>query len=472
MVQTNTAILTLVGTLAIILVFGVYYGRAKLEDVEDFLSGRGTMGFSLGLGTFIAYAAGSGLLFSPPEVGATIGLPAVIGYGFAIAAPFLVYMSVAPKIRERMPNGHSIPEYARVRYGKPMYILTMVVTLFYMFILMTANLTGIAIALNAIAGVPLLITLILVMGTVMIYTVQGGLLSAIFTDVLQAIVLIPLLVVTAIVAVFELGGPRSMFSEIQTQSPALVDLTNAAGVRFAVYIIIALIGAEMLNQSLWQRAHAATDSRSLRISFAGAALAVIPLGVLAGLYGVIAGGLGMDFPSPSAALPTVVEVTLGPGMQLVFIVLIILVITSTLDNALSAIVSILAVDIMPFVADQKGDKLLRTSRVLTFAIAIVGVGIALAEPSVLFLLLRADLLASATVGPILLGLYTPRLSGTAAFVAALLAMMAGIPWFLAENYLLSFTTAIIVSIGIAVAWMTIRPAEFSFSALNELEELE
>jgi Na+/proline symporter len=311
MADTTATIGVLVVTLAIILFFGVYYGRAKLEGVEDFLSGRGTMGIPLGLGTFIAYAAGSGLLFSPPEVGATIGLAAVIGYGFAIAAPFLVYLSVAPKIRERMPKGHTIPEYARVRYGTPMYILTMLTTLFYMFILMTANLTGIALALNAIAGVPLLLTLSLVMGTVMIYTVQGGLLSAIFTDVLQAVVLIPLLVVTAIVAVFQLGGPATMFTEMQAQSPALVDITNPAGVRFAIYIIIALIGAELLNQSLWQRAHAAKDSRSLQVAFAGAALAVVPLGILAGLYGVIAGGLGFDFVSPSAALPTVVEATLG-----------------------------------------------------------------------------------------------------------------------------------------------------------------
>jgi Na+/proline symporter len=159
-------------------------------------------------------------------------------------------------------------------------------------------------------------------------------------------------------------------------------------------------------------------------------------------------------------------------MQLLFVVLIILVITSTLDNALSAIVSILAVDIVPLVADQKGDQLLRTSRILTLAIAIIGVGIAVTEPSVLFLLLRADLLASATVVPILLGLYTPRLGGTAAFSATLLGMIGGVPWFLAENYLFSFTTALVLSAGIAVVWLTIRPAEFSFEELKQLEDLE
>ena len=315
----------MVATLAVIIVFGFAYGKMKLEGVEGFLSGRKTMGVSLGLGTFIAYAAGSGLLFSPPESGARLGLPAVIGYGFAIAAPFLVYFTVGPKIRERMPNGHTIPEYAKIRFGKPMYALTMVVTLFYMFILMTANLTGVALALKQIAGVPTYLTLILVMGAVMIYTIQGGLLSAIFTDLIQAVVIIPILVVSILLAVIKLGGPLEMFTQMQSTAPEFVDMTNPAGVRFAVYIVIALIGAEMLNQSLWQRAHAAKDSRTLRVSFVGAAIAVVPMGILAGLYGVIASGLAMDFVSPSAALPTVIEATLGTGAQIAFIVMILLV---------------------------------------------------------------------------------------------------------------------------------------------------
>ena len=472
MAPTTITIGVMVATLAVIIAFGFAYGKMKLEGVEGFLSGRETMGVSLGLGTFIAYAAGSGLLFSPPESGARLGLPAVIGYGFAIAAPFFVYFTVGPKIRERMPKGHTIPEYAKIRFGRPMYALTMVVTLFYMFILMTANLTGVALALKQIAGVPTFLTLVLVMGAVMIYTIQGGLLSAIFTDLIQAVVIIPVLVISILLAVIKLGGPIDMFTQMQSTAPAFVDITNPAGVRFAVYIVIALIGAEMLNQSLWQRAHAAKDSRTLRVSFIGAAVAVVPMWILAGLYGVIASGLAMDFVSPSAALPTVIEATLGTGAQIAFIVMILLVITSTLDNALSAIVSILAVDVVPLVNDVEGDRLLRISRILTFAMAIVGMGIAALEPSVLFLLLRADLLAAATVVPILTGLFTKRLGGTTAFLAALIAILSGIPWFLAQNYLFSFGTALLVSTLIVVLGMGVRPADFSFEKLAAVEELE
>lgn len=473
MVGASITIGVMIVVLAAFVGVGYVYSRERLDNVEDFLSARGTTTVPLGLATFIAYAAGSGMLFSPPESGFLFGTPAIIGYGFALAAPFLLYIWVAPRIQELMPTGHTVVEYSRHRYGELMYLLVLIVALFYMFILMTANLTGIALALEAISQVPLWITLVLVGGAVMIYTVQGGLVASIFTDLVQTIILIPLLVVTVAVAIYSVGGFASMFNQLQTGAPELTSFTNPSGVRFGVYIVIALIGAEMLNQSLWQRAHSGRDRRTLRVSLIGAAIAVVPMTFLAGLYGIMASGLGMDVNSPSAALPTVVQSVYGPTAQLIFVVLALLVIASTLDNALSAIVSIFSVDIIPRIApDRRGDVLLRDSRIITAVIAVIGIGVALTRPSVLFLLLRADLLAAATVVPVLLGLYTDRLGGNAAFAGAILGIIGGIPWFLQENYLYSFSTALVVSAVVCVVWMYIRPADYDFDELRDIQSLE
>jgi Na+/proline symporter len=474
MVATQITIGVMVVTLAVFVVIGYVYSADRMASVEDFLSARQTTTIPLGLATFIAYAAGSGMLFSPPESGFLFGMPAIIGYSVALAVPFLLYTTVAPTIQKRMPTGHSVVEYARFRYGELMYFLVLVVALFYMFILMTANLTGIALALEAISGVPLWVTLGLVTGAVMIYTVQGGLVASIFTDLIQTVLLIPLLVITAAVAVVKIGGFGPLFTQLQTGAPELMSLSNPSGVRFGVYIVIALIGAEMLNQSLWQRAHAGRDKRTLQISLVGAIAAVVPMTILAGSYGVLAQGLaGVEAASPSAALPAVVQAVFGPVMQLVFVVLALLVIASTLDNALSAIVSILSVDIVPRLdPNRTGDELLRTARLITVGIAVVGVAIALSRPSVLFLLLRADLLAAATVVPVLLGLYTTRLSGTAAFTGAVLGILGGVPYFLQENYLFSFSTALVVSTIVCLVWMSIRPADYDFADLKEIESLD
>jgi Na+/proline symporter len=160
-------------------------------------------------------------------------------------------------------------------------------------------------------------------------------------------------------------------------------------------------------------------------------------------------------------------------MELVFVVLALLVIASTLDNALSAIVSILSVDIVPRIdPNRTGDDLLRTARIITFFITVISIGIALTRPSVLFLLLRADLLAAATVVPVLLGLYTPKLGGKAAFAGAVLGILGGVPFFLRENYLFSFSTALVVSSVICVVLILVAPADFDYQELKDISSLD
>ncbi len=466
------SLLTMVLTLILIAGIGIYYGNKKFEGIEDYLSARASATVSLGFATFIAYAAGSGLLFSPPESAVTGGLPAAIGYGLAIATPYLLYITVAPKIKERMPKGYSVVEYAELRYGKLMYVLVLFVSLFYMFILMTANLTGIALALESIAGIPLWITVSLIGIATMIYLVQGGLLTSLFTDMLQTLALLPLLVISIIAVLFYFGGPEVMFSEIQSNSPELLSLTYGPGLEFAVYIIIALLGAEMLNQSLWQRAHAAKDRSTLRKSLSGAAIVIVPMTVLAGLFGIIASGTGIEFANPSAALPAVIETALSPAFQVLFIVLMVMIITSTLDNALTGMVSIFTVDVVPKLSSIRGKKLLQVARIATIGLTIIGIAVASTGPSVLYLLLRADLLAAATFVPIILGLYTKKLGGKAAFTASILGIIIGIPWFMAEEYLYSFASAFVISLLICIIWMYLRPKEYSFENLMKSEDLE
>jgi Na+/proline symporter len=476
--------------LAGLVLIAIRHGRKQIIQIDDFLTARKSATLSLGIATFIAYAAGAGLLFSPAEAGAAVwgGFPAIIGYGFAFATPFLLYMSVAPKIQERMPHGHSVVEYAKTRYGTLMYGLVLFVALFYMWILMTANLTGVALALDILADVPVLLTLVLVMGATVVYTAYGGLLTSIFTDLVQTILLIPLLVLSIVVLLFQFGGPGAIYSQIQATAPEAVDLTYGPGLEFAIYIIIALLGAEMLNQSLWQRAHAGKDRQTLKLSLLIAAIAVVPIGLLAGIYGTLAWGLDIPFQHPSQPLPAVVGFTFGTVMILAFVVLILLVITSTLDNALSAIVSIFAVDIVPWFNDSiRGDRLLRLSRILTVIVAIVAVGFAATEPSVLGLLLIADWFAAATFVPVLLGLYTPKLRGKAAFGAALVGIVvAGFffnwshpaygmefnPLGVEQKLLTSFALGLVISTLIALASIILWPGDYDFAELEAIKSME
>ena len=97
--------------------------------------------------------------------------------------------------RRLIPEGRTLTEYALARYGRAMYAFVVLVSVFYMFIFLSAEMTGIAGALGLVAGVPGWQTAVLIGSFVVLYTAYGGLRATVFTDTVQALLILPLLAV-------------------------------------------------------------------------------------------------------------------------------------------------------------------------------------------------------------------------------------------------------------------------------------
>lgn len=57
--------------------------------------------------------------------------------------------------------------------------------------------------------------------------------------------------------------------------------------RFGATLLIAIIAAELFNQGNWQRVYACRDGQTVRRSFLGAALVILPMILLSGLLGLM-----------------------------------------------------------------------------------------------------------------------------------------------------------------------------------------
>lgn len=174
---------------------GVVHARAQRLSIEDYISARNSAGTSATTATLVASAMGAWILYSPAEAGTWGGLTALVGYGLGSAAPMLALIPLGGRMRALMPDGHSLTEFVWLRYGRGMYALTLGVMLFYMFVFLAAETTGIALAVRLVAQAPLPLTAALVGLATVAYTAYGGLPSTIFTDRIQAAVIMPLLVV-------------------------------------------------------------------------------------------------------------------------------------------------------------------------------------------------------------------------------------------------------------------------------------
>ncbi|MDY6765288.1 MAG: sodium:proline symporter, partial [Halobacteria archaeon] len=437
MVSSAVALGVTVVTLGVFSALGIWYARGRINSVEDFITARNSAGRGVMTATLIASVMGVWILFSPPEAGAAFGgIAAVAGYGIGEALPMLVYAKVGPRIRDLIPEGHTLTEYVYARYGTAMYVFVILVSLFYMFIFLAAELTAITGAHQLVADVPRWQTAVLIGGFVLVYTGYGGLHASIFTDTIQTLIILPLLVIGAVGAILALGGTGAVYDRVVGANPVLLDPGFFAGLRFGVWVSIAILGAELVNQMWWQRIYAAEDSRTLSRAFGVAALANMVIVFLAGMFGVIATGYADIVTEPtssgynaSLSLFLLLDQAFPEWVILGVVLLALLLVMSTADTLFNAMASIVTAD-LPRVLDDPDDRTLTVgARALTVLVAIGAIYVSLRARSVLRLFFLADLLGAAVMVPLVYGLYSERATQAGVLVGGLAGVVAGLIYF-------------------------------------------
>ena len=487
MSDNGLAILISLVTAAVFVAAAVLYVRRRALSLEDYLVARGSAGTTLSTATLVASVIGAWVLLSPAEAGTWAGMVALIGYGVGQAAPLVAFMFVGIRMRRLMPEGHSLTEYVWHRYGPQMYAFTLGVIVFYMFVFLSAELTGIAEAVHLLAETPLWTTALIVGLLTVAYTAYGGIRASIFTDGIQFTLILPLLVVSFIAAVVALGGFGEAFDPVRDKAPQLLSLTHGPGIEFGATLIIAILAANMFHQGFWQRVYTTKDERSLKMGFGVAGVVVIPLIFLAGLLGVIAVGQGV-VENPSVALFSLVNEVMPTWAVLAVLVLALVLVMSSLDTLLNGIASVITTDLARFRPKLGGATLLKSSRGVTIVLIVPAILIASQGYSVLYLFLIADLVCSAAVFPVFWGMYSKRFGGNAALASSVIGLVVGALFFPTPDapYLtgwiidIEWATQLIVSFGFAVGASILASLaftlvsdrirvvpEFDFSRLSE-----
>ena len=478
MIDSGVAIAVAVITAVVFVAAGVLNARRHRLDIEEYLVARKSARASVATATLVASVIGAWILFSPAEAGTWAGLVALIGYGIGQAAPLAAFVLVGPRMRRLMPEGHSLTEYVWHRYGPAMYVFTLAVIVFYMFIFLSAELTGIALAFENVAGTPLGVTAVIVGALTVAYTAYGGIRASIFTDTIQFTIILPLLLLAFVVAVVELGGFGAALDPVRADNPQLLALDHRPGVEFGLTLIVAILAANMFHQGFWQRVYTARDDRALRRGFGIAGATVVPVIVIAGLLGIIAVGKGLvdhdAQASVSVALFSLVQEVMPTWAVVVVLLLALVLVMSSLDTLLNGIASAVTSDLARFKPDFSGAILLRYSRALTVVLVVPAILIASQGYSVLYLFLIADMVCAAAVFPVFWGLYSERFGGSAALASSVVGLVVGTLFFPTPEwpYLtgwivdIDWATQLAVSFGLALGASTLT--SLGLTALSRL----
>src|SRR5690606_20134427 len=121
-----------------------------------------------------------------------------------------------------MPRGYTSGDFIRLRYGKPAWVLFLLISIFYGFIwLISMGMAG-GILMNAIAAIPYEIGMSVILFVCVAYTLFGSLYAVIGADYAH-LVLILIGIVTLGVAVLHLVGFGTVCAELSTDKPMLLN---------------------------------------------------------------------------------------------------------------------------------------------------------------------------------------------------------------------------------------------------------
>src|SRR5690606_23189994 len=114
---------------AIFAISGVVYSRRDRGSLEDYVIARNSQSTAATMLTLLATSLGAWILFAPAQAATWGGLAAVIGYALGAMSPRLLMIPLGRRMRELIPQGHTLTEFVVARYGRGMYGLTLLIML-------------------------------------------------------------------------------------------------------------------------------------------------------------------------------------------------------------------------------------------------------------------------------------------------------------------------------------------------------
>jgi len=415
--------LTLVTIICIIFaVAGIYHSK-KFQGINNYLTANRNIGvFSLTT-SLVASALGAWVLFGPVAAATWGGIGAVIGYSLGTAFPMIFLIYLGKKIRSEFPKGSSLIEFMRKKFGKSLFKLILLMTIFYMFIFLCAEVTAVAVLINYISGTELWITALIVILATLSYTLYGGLRASIFTDNIQMIVIAVLLIILISIITSSTGDNFS-FALINDKNPQLLSSSYIPSYTAGLTFFIAVAATNLFHQGNWQRVYAAKDYQTLKTSLIISFFIIVPIVFLMGFIGMVS--FSID-PSVRADLGffTLLLKEQTEILSLIIIILGLALTISTVDTLVNAISSLFVIDGKATFNLNKKTNYLKLSKYFIIFLSLIAFGIASKGFDILYLFLLADLFCCAFVLTVFYSFYDKSINEKTAYISIIIGLIGG-----------------------------------------------
>lgn len=416
----------------IVLGVGVYFYRKNSSREDYYVGGRNIKPSHVGM-SIVATDVGGGFSIGLGGLGFLMGLSGSWLLFTGLVGAWLAAVFTIPRIK-KIDAAHSMltfPDFLRHRYNNRVATVAAVISgIGYLGFTAGQVLAGAKLAAGSVfADItiidPLHLSLYVMAGIIIIYTVLGGLKAVIYTDTVQWIVLLSGLAIFGIpYALIRVGKDVGGIINIPKQFPVkFLTLTNVSTVQLVNWAFT-IIPIWFIAMTLYQRIYACKDVKDAKRAFFTAGLLEYPI---MAFLGVILGMLArIRFPAAEAemAMPMLLTAVLPVGITGVVIAAYFSAIMSTADSCLIAssgnwVNDIIERYVWKGVSQKQSVKI---SQVVTLIIGLLAILIAGSFTSVLDIILEAYAFMVAGLFIPTLGAYFWKRSNA---TAALVSMLCG-----------------------------------------------
>ena len=439
---TQSTSLILLITISLIFVILGLYNSNKYQGLNNYLTANRNIGvFSLTT-SLTASALGAWILFGPASAATWGGIGAVIGYSLGTAFPMFFLIYLGKKIRKELPRGSSLIEFMRKKFEKSLFKLILLLTIFYMFIFLCAEVTAVAVLINYISGTELWVTALIVLISTLVYTLYGGLRASIFTDNIQMIVIGILLLISLIYINIFTGSDFSI-DFVKEKNPQLLSLSYVPSYTAGLTFFIAVAATNLFHQGNWQRVYAAKNFKILKKSLVISFFIIVPVVFFMGFTGMVAFSLDPTT-RPDLGFFTLLLKEQTKFLSFFVIVLGLALTISTVDTLVNAISSLIVVDgNATFNLDKK--KSLNFSKYIILFLSLISFIIASKGFDILYLFLLADLFCCAFGLTVFYSFYKKQINEKTAYVSIFAGLIGGFLMFPAPDFSKSMLVGVIFS---------------------------
>ena len=422
-------------------IIGIYYSK-KFKGINNYLTANRSVGLFSLTTSLTASALGAWILFGPASAATWGGLGSIIGYSLGTAFPMFILIYLGKKIRKEFPQGSSLIEFMRKKFGKSLFKLILLMTIFYMFIFLCAEVTAVAILINYMSGAELWTTALIVLFFTLLYTLYGGLRASIFTDNIQMIVII-IILIFSFTYVYSFMGNQFSFSFVKEKNPHLISSSYVTGFTAGLTFFIAVAATNLFHQGNWQRVYAAKNFETLKKSLIISFFIIIPIVFFMGFSGMVAFSIDSTI-RPDLGFFTLILKEQTTVLSFIVIILGLALTISTVDTLINAISSLIVVDGKAFFNFKKKINYLNFSQYIIVFLSLISFIIASKGFDILYLFLLADLFCCSFVMTVFYSFYNKNVKEKTAYISILTGLICGFLFFPSPDFSKSLLVGVLM----------------------------